>query len=205
MSGKFQEASGKLPEASGKLPEGSGKLPEDSGKLPEGLGSFQKLPEGLGSFQKLLGSFQKVWEASNARSGRRLLSCCTSFPDLAAHVCSAGCCCCTSFRGTRACQRLHRVVEEGGERRGTALAQQDAAAARPPAALGRARHASSQTCEQAFTGEMRDGLANAWWSRVRDRAEDDGRGFLPRTFWLYPLSAKERRRWSARCLQRGSG
>ena len=31
-----------------------------------------------------------------------------------------------------------------------------------------------QTCEQAFTGEMRDGLANAWWSQVRDRAEDDG-------------------------------
>ena len=30
-----------------------------------------------------------------------------------------------------------------------------------------------QTCEQAFTGKMRDGLANAWWSRVRDRAEDD--------------------------------
>ena len=30
-----------------------------------------------------------------------------------------------------------------------------------------------QTCEQAFTGEMRDGLANAWWSQVRDRAEDD--------------------------------
>ena len=26
----------------------------------------------------------------------------------------------------------------------------------------------------AFTGEMRDGLANAWWSRVCDRAEDDG-------------------------------
>ena len=31
-----------------------------------------------------------------------------------------------------------------------------------------------QTCEQAFTGEMGDGLANARWSRVRDRAEDDG-------------------------------
>ena len=62
-----------------------------------------------------------------------------------------------------------------------------------------------QTCKQEFTGEMCGGLANAWWSRVRDRAEDDGRGFLPRTFWLYPLSAKERRRWSARCLQRGSG
>ena len=30
-----------------------------------------------------------------------------------------------------------------------------------------------QTCEQYFTGEMRDGLANAWWSQVRDRAEDD--------------------------------
>ena len=23
-----------------------------------------------------------------------------------------------------------------------------------------------QTCEQHFTGEMRDGLANAWWSQV---------------------------------------
>ena len=31
-----------------------------------------------------------------------------------------------------------------------------------------------QTCKQEFTGEMSDGLANAWWSRVRDRAEDDG-------------------------------
>ena len=30
-----------------------------------------------------------------------------------------------------------------------------------------------QTCEQAFTGEMRDGLASARWSRMRDRAEDD--------------------------------
>ena len=30
-----------------------------------------------------------------------------------------------------------------------------------------------QTCEQKFTGEMRDGLANAWWSRVCDGAEDD--------------------------------
>ena len=30
-----------------------------------------------------------------------------------------------------------------------------------------------QTCEQHFTGEMRDGLANAWWSQVCDRAEDD--------------------------------
>ena len=31
-----------------------------------------------------------------------------------------------------------------------------------------------QTCEQQFTGEMSDGLANAWWSQVCDRAEDDG-------------------------------
>ena len=31
-----------------------------------------------------------------------------------------------------------------------------------------------QTCEQQFTGEMRDGLANAWWSQVCHRAEDDG-------------------------------
>ncbi len=31
-----------------------------------------------------------------------------------------------------------------------------------------------QTCEQRFTGEMRGGLANEWWSRVCDRAEDDG-------------------------------
>ena len=31
-----------------------------------------------------------------------------------------------------------------------------------------------QTCNQKFTGEMFDGLANAWWSRVRNRAEDDG-------------------------------
>ena len=31
-----------------------------------------------------------------------------------------------------------------------------------------------QTCKQRFTGEMRDGLANAWWSQVCDRAEDDG-------------------------------
>ena len=31
-----------------------------------------------------------------------------------------------------------------------------------------------QTCEQQFTGEMRDGLVNAWWSQVCDRAEDDG-------------------------------
>jgi len=31
-----------------------------------------------------------------------------------------------------------------------------------------------QTCKQPFTGEMRDGLANAWWSQVCDRAEDDG-------------------------------
>ena len=30
-----------------------------------------------------------------------------------------------------------------------------------------------QTCEQQFTGEMSDGLANAWWSQVCDRAEDD--------------------------------
>ena len=29
-------------------------------------------------------------------------------------------------------------------------------------------------CEQQFTGEMRDGLANAWLSQVCDRAEDDG-------------------------------
>ena len=31
-----------------------------------------------------------------------------------------------------------------------------------------------QTCEQPFTGEMCDGLANARWSQVCDRAEDDG-------------------------------
>jgi hypothetical protein len=52
-----------------------------------------------------------------------------------------------------------------------------------PSLLGRRRRSWSkrkvpwwkcQTCEQAFTGEMKDGLANAWWSRVRDRAEDDG-------------------------------
>ena len=30
-----------------------------------------------------------------------------------------------------------------------------------------------QTCKQPFTGEMSDGLANAWWSRVCDGAEDD--------------------------------
>ena len=30
-----------------------------------------------------------------------------------------------------------------------------------------------QTCEQRFTGAMRIGLANAWWSQVRDRAEED--------------------------------
>jgi len=30
-----------------------------------------------------------------------------------------------------------------------------------------------QTCEQQTTGEMRDGLANALWSQVCDRAEDD--------------------------------
>ena len=30
-----------------------------------------------------------------------------------------------------------------------------------------------QTCEQVFTGAMYIGLANAWWSQVRDRAEED--------------------------------
>ena len=30
-----------------------------------------------------------------------------------------------------------------------------------------------QTCEQMFTGTMCIGLANAWWSQVRDRAEED--------------------------------
>ena len=30
-----------------------------------------------------------------------------------------------------------------------------------------------QTCEQVFTGAMCIGLANAWWSQVRDRAEED--------------------------------
>ena len=30
-----------------------------------------------------------------------------------------------------------------------------------------------QTCKQAFTGEMRRGLADAWWARVRGRAQDD--------------------------------
>ena len=30
-----------------------------------------------------------------------------------------------------------------------------------------------QTCEQRFTGGMCIELANAWWSRVRERAEDD--------------------------------
>ena len=30
-----------------------------------------------------------------------------------------------------------------------------------------------QTCKQQFTDKMRDGLANAWWSQVCDRAEDD--------------------------------
>jgi hypothetical protein len=29
-----------------------------------------------------------------------------------------------------------------------------------------------QKCEQHFTGEMRDGLANAWWSQVRDHAAE---------------------------------
>jgi len=29
-----------------------------------------------------------------------------------------------------------------------------------------------QTCEQHFTGEMRDGLANPWWSQVRDPAAE---------------------------------
>ena len=30
-----------------------------------------------------------------------------------------------------------------------------------------------QTCEQRFTGAMCIGLANAWWSQVRDRAKED--------------------------------
>ena len=30
-----------------------------------------------------------------------------------------------------------------------------------------------QTCEQRFTGAMCIGLANAWWSQVRDRAEEN--------------------------------
>ena len=30
-----------------------------------------------------------------------------------------------------------------------------------------------QTCEQSFTGAMCIGLANAWWSQVRDRAKED--------------------------------
>ena len=30
-----------------------------------------------------------------------------------------------------------------------------------------------QTCEQRFTGAMCIGLANAWWSQVRERAEED--------------------------------
>ena len=30
-----------------------------------------------------------------------------------------------------------------------------------------------QTCEQRFTGALCIGLANAWWSQVRDRAEED--------------------------------
>ena len=30
-----------------------------------------------------------------------------------------------------------------------------------------------QTCKQRFTGAMCIGLANAWWSQVRDRAEED--------------------------------
>ncbi len=29
-----------------------------------------------------------------------------------------------------------------------------------------------QTCKQAFTGAMRMGLAKAWWSRMRDEAEE---------------------------------
>jgi hypothetical protein len=30
-----------------------------------------------------------------------------------------------------------------------------------------------QTCKQEFTGQMRRGLADAWWGRMRGRAEDD--------------------------------
>ena len=30
-----------------------------------------------------------------------------------------------------------------------------------------------QTCEQNFTGTICTGLANAWWSQVRDRDEED--------------------------------
>ncbi len=29
-----------------------------------------------------------------------------------------------------------------------------------------------QTCRQAFTGAMQMGLAEAWWSRMRDEAEE---------------------------------
>ena len=45
-----------------------------------------------------------------------------------------------------------------------------------------------QTCKQKFTGEMFDGLANAWWSRVRDRAEDDGERLTAAGNLAYSLS-----------------
>jgi hypothetical protein len=46
-------------------------------------------------------------------------------------------------------------------------------ACRVQAALSSRWWFTCQTCEQTFTGAMCIGLANAWWSQVRDRAEED--------------------------------
>jgi hypothetical protein len=43
-----------------------------------------------------------------------------------------------------------------------------------------------QTCGQPFTGRMQTGLAEAWWSRVCDEAEESG---LPRRI-IWPKSAQ---------------
>ena len=48
-----------------------------------------------------------------------------------------------------------------------------AAQARVQAALSSRWWFTCQTCEQMFTGTMCIGLANAWWSQVRDRAKED--------------------------------
>jgi tetratricopeptide (TPR) repeat protein len=66
---------------------------------------------------------------------------------------------------------------------------------------GRAAWWECQTCKQHFTGEMRRGLAEAWWARVRGRAEDDSERISAASYLGSSLS-EQGKHTEAEALQR---
>ena len=49
-----------------------------------------------------------------------------------------------------------------------------------------------QTCKQEFTGAMLNGLAEAWWSRVRDQPEDSSERLEAASNLAYSLGGQGR-------------